>query len=91
MIVLLRGSLSIEDAEVVAEKIRKNIENTMVRDQNNAYKVTVSLGVSFVKAGDTADLIIKRADDGLYKAKTAGRNRVCIMKDNLKSTAQRGK
>lgn len=85
MIVLLRGSSSIDDAAVVAEKVRKNIESTVLKDQNNTYNVTVSLGVSFVKPGDTVDGIIKRADDGLYKAKTLGRNRVCVMKEDLKT------
>ncbi len=85
MIVLLRGSSSLEDAANVAEKIRRNIENAVVKDQNNSYKVTASLGVSFIKPSDTVDSIIKRADDGLYKAKTLGRNRVCSMKDDLKT------
>lgn len=75
MIVLLRGS-SLRDAMHVAEKMRKNIESCIVRDEKNNYKVTVSLGVSTFAHGDTVDSIIKRADDGLYKAKESGRNRV---------------
>ena len=74
MIVLLRGS-SLKDAMHVAEKMRKNIESCIVRDEKNNYKVTVSLGVSTFVRGDNVDSIIKRADDGLYKAKEAGRNR----------------
>ena len=75
MIVLLRGS-SLRDGVNVAEKIRKNIESCLVKDQNNNYNVTVSLGVSISQRGDTVDTVIKRTDDGLYKAKEAGRNRV---------------
>nr|HPL83120.1 diguanylate cyclase [Candidatus Omnitrophota bacterium] len=89
MIVLLRGSSSIEDAGNLAEKIRKNIENTSVKEKNNIHKVTVSLGVSFVKPADTIDSIIKRADDGLYKSKTLGRNRVSIMRKNLESIEEK--
>ena len=85
IIVLLRGSSSIEDAGNLAEKMRKNIENTSVKENNNNHKVTVSLGVSFIKPGDTVDSLIKRADDGLYKSKTLGRNRVSIMKKDLES------
>ena len=75
MIVLLRGS-SLKDGLAVAEKIRKSVENNQVKNQSGSYKVTISLGVAIFKAGDTADLIIKRADEALYKAKEAGRNRV---------------
>lgn len=38
--------------------------------------VTISLGVSEWRASDTFDDLIARADEGLYKSKAAGRNRV---------------
>lgn len=39
--------------------------------------ITVSIGVACsVQAADTADLLLKRADEALYEAKNAGRNRV---------------
>lgn len=75
MIILLR-STSLENALLVAEKVRKNVENRKVSDKNNTYNVTISLGVSKFNSHDTADAIIKRADDGLYKGKENGRNRV---------------
>lgn len=81
MIILLRGTL-LKDGLIVAEKIRKNVENAAVKDQHNSYKVTISLGVSTFARLDDVDTIIKRADDGLYKAKQAGRNRVMTIEDN---------
>jgi diguanylate cyclase (GGDEF)-like protein len=75
MIVLLRGA-SIKDGLFVAEKFRKNIEGLAIKDENNAYSVTVSMGVSVFHTDDTVDTLIKRADDGLYKSKESGRNRV---------------
>ena len=80
MIILLRGS-SLRDGLSVAEKIRKNVEEHSVKQENNAYKVTISLGVSIFKPNDNVDTIIKRADEGLYKAKESGRNRVCTMEE----------
>lgn len=76
MIVLLRA-VALPEAMSITEKLRKNIENALVKDEkNNVYKVTASLGVSIFTSGDTVDSMIKRADDGLYKSKEGGRN--CI-------------
>jgi diguanylate cyclase (GGDEF)-like protein len=38
-------------------------------------KVTVSIGVAFANDLDNADLLVRRADEALYDAKRAGRNR----------------
>jgi diguanylate cyclase len=37
---------------------------------------TVSIGVSLLQAGDNLDSLLARADNALYQAKHAGRNRV---------------
>lgn len=81
MIVLLRG-IPLKDALIIAEKLRKGIENAVVRDEKNTYKVTASLGVSIFKQGDTADSVIKRADDALYKSKEGGRNQISTVEES---------
>jgi diguanylate cyclase (GGDEF)-like protein len=61
----------------LAERLRVNIEKSMP----NCRKVTVSIGVA--TSGDnrnTPKSLIKRADDALYEAKTAGKNRVVAKK-----------
>ena len=75
MIILLRGTF-LSNGLIVAEKIRKNIENCQISDEKNTYKVTISLGTACYKAPEDEDSIINRADSGLYKAKDSGRNRV---------------
>ena len=67
-------------AMVVAENIRRAIEEQRFRDEEGetTHNVTVSIGVSSYPA-DTMEMkdLIKKADDALYTAKKEGKNRVC--------------
>lgn len=61
-----------ETGNEVAERIRKNIEKFVYRNNN----VTVSIGVAKnIKSDESLDLI-HRADNYLYKAKELGKNQV---------------
>jgi len=73
---VLCSETKIEDAILVAERIRKTIkEHLFASDHRN----TISAGVaSFVK-GDTEDSLLQRADTALYKAKNNGRDKVCFI------------
>jgi two-component system cell cycle response regulator len=62
----------------VAERLRRRVgeETFSVSDQVGEITVTISIGVAVVDGmGDTAEAILKRADDALYMAKRSGRNR----------------
>ncbi len=48
---------------------------------NDRIGFTVSIGVSELRKGDTADAFIGRADKALYKAKHSGKNRAVSEKD----------
>ncbi|MEZ5921922.1 MAG: PleD family two-component system response regulator [Parvularculaceae bacterium] len=68
-------------ASVVAERLRKEIEEHTItlNGGRDEVSVTTSIGISTTESGpkdDTAQKLIKRADDALYTAKTGGRNRV---------------
>ncbi len=65
-------------ALLVGERIRQRIAGEPFQaDGAPRMMVTVSIGVaSVVSAGDTPQSLMKRADDALYVAKRAGRNRV---------------
>lgn len=78
MIVLLKGS-PLNNALVIAEKIRSNVENRVIKQQDKTYRVTISVGVSDFQLSDSMEKLIKRADEGLYKAKESGRNRVAVV------------
>jgi diguanylate cyclase len=48
--------------------------------EEDYFSVTVSIGVSVFKKGDTAENLIARADKALYKAKRSGKNRAVARK-----------
>lgn len=77
--VLLPGS-STEGTCIIAEKIRRIIEENKIVHGNQEIKITVSIGgTSFPENNtDNTEELIKIADDHLYKAKALGRNQtVC--------------
>jgi len=66
-------------AFTVAEKLREIVANTKIAVASDDITMTISIGVSQVDKADTDyTAIVKRADKNMYKAKEAGRNKVCI-------------
>ncbi len=66
------------EALAVAERIRARVEHASFVLRREPVQMTVSIGVA-VMPDDTLDLqaLVEKADQALYKAKGAGRNRVC--------------
>jgi diguanylate cyclase len=67
-------------AKVCAEKIRLAVAANSPTFEDRVLPVTVSLGVAEFKPGseESAETLYGRADEKLYQAKDAGRNRVCF-------------
>lgn len=63
-------------AMAVAERIRRAAAEIRVNSKAGEMKATMSLGVSALRADDTVESLIERADEALYQAKTGGRNAV---------------
>ena len=76
-VVVMPGT-SLEDAHRIADRIRRDIANTPFRVMNGKehLTVTVSIGISATLPDDTPESLLKRADEGVYEAKAAGRNQV---------------
>ncbi|MFA9459770.1 diguanylate cyclase [Thiohalorhabdus methylotrophus] len=57
----------------VGEELRRAVAGTRFAE---GVAITISLGVTDIRPGDTRKDLLKRADDALYAAKHAGRNRL---------------
>jgi diguanylate cyclase len=70
----------IQDAYIVAERIREAIESLRIKHEDNLIQFTMSFGMaSFqMEEGSTPGELIKRADRALYQAKNQGRNQCCV-------------
>ena len=67
---------NLEGAVAMAEKVRRLVEEEPFEFEQQSMQVTVSLGVATVTEEVPAAIFIRAADDCLYRAKRAGRNRV---------------
>lgn len=77
-VVVMPGT-TLEDAHRIADRIRRDIGQAPFRVMGGKehLTVTVSIGVSATLPGeDTPEALLKRADEGVYEAKAAGRNQV---------------
>ena len=67
---------ALDDAEQVAQRMRRTISDTDINVGSKSIAVTVSMGVSEFIEGDSVESRLSKADESLYKAKQLGRNRV---------------
>lgn len=64
------------NARILAERFRMAVEKLLVEHDTG---ITVSLGIAAVRPGETAvDAALSRADQAMYAAKNAGRNRTVL-------------
>lgn len=69
----------IELATEVAERLRQNVEASILTVAGGGLRYTISIGLTGLRPTDAAiNQLISRADDALYQAKNTGRNRVVI-------------
>ena len=71
-----------EDAEIVAEKIRYGVEETLFECVG---RVTISCGVSQVIDGESRSTLFQRVDNALYRAKERGRYCIVCVKGTSKN------
>lgn len=73
---VLAPETGLEGALALAEKIRVASSSRLYGDGERVFPITLSVGAAQLAEGESAHDMIARADQALYHAKEAGRNRV---------------
>ena len=73
---VLLPAKGLDDARARAEEARLALQRSPVMYDGAAIAVSASLGVAQWRPQESIDMLLKRADDALYKAKASGRNQV---------------
>ncbi len=81
--VILMPETDIESARTMAERLRTQIHENPIKTDIGPVSLTISIGIATldIEIDSTIDRLIDRADQALYAAKQAGRNKVVIYED----------
>ncbi|MBO9418645.1 GGDEF domain-containing protein [Labrenzia sp. R4_2] len=94
---LLMPRTNSENASGLADRLRKTLSEIVIKEGGTSFSLTASFGVATMvgpnpackaTGADAIDLLFKDADDALYEAKGAGRNKVITAKARLLETAE---
>ncbi|MBX6427119.1 MAG: GGDEF domain-containing protein [Variibacter sp.] len=76
---ILLADANRDNAFVVADRIRRAFASTAEMVDGRPVEATISIGVAIIQDPEQdLDALIEQADQALYKAKAAGRNRVAL-------------
>jgi diguanylate cyclase (GGDEF)-like protein len=72
---------TLEDAKMVAERVRQAIAGMPVKTERALISLTASMGVTTIRAEDSTVSLFKRADEALQAAKLRGHNQIAEAPD----------
>jgi diguanylate cyclase (GGDEF)-like protein len=78
--VILLPETKLDDARMIAERLRLLIADTPIETEVGPIRTTISIGIAIKEKAATIsiDQLLSRADRAMYRAKQTGRNRVII-------------
>lgn len=75
---LVLRDTTVDQARELMEGLRQRFAAIQFSAGDQTFQSSISVGICQVRAGESVDSIVKRADDLLYQAKHQGRNRVMV-------------
>ena len=76
--VILLPATKAPEAEVVMARVQRELTRHFFLHNNERVLVTFSAGVAEAAPGESAPMVLQRADEALYLAKERGKNRVMV-------------
>ena len=76
--VLLFPETALDELDAPLNKLREKIKSIVFTFKSQKVPITISFGASQLTAEDTSRQVFDRADEALYEAKKAGRDRVIL-------------
>ncbi|EXI65445.1 MAG: putative diguanylate cyclase AdrA [Candidatus Accumulibacter adjunctus] len=76
--IILLPETPVDDAQTAVVRLQRELTRRIFLHNNDRQLITFSAGVTDVRPGDTQASVTKRADEAMYAAKQAGKNRVLI-------------
>jgi diguanylate cyclase (GGDEF)-like protein len=68
----------LDRAHAIGERLRERVHEELSRIDGLSVGATVSIGIAVARSDDDPSSLVARADAALYRAKSAGRNVVCV-------------
>lgn len=80
---IFMNHVEVDQAESILDRLREKISHypLHVDGLDEPLHITVSFGIAQVIGNEPLRNLTRRADEALYQAKSAGRNRVCVASD----------
>ncbi len=76
--IIILPDTSVEDAQTAIVRLQRELTRRIFLHNNDRRLITFSAGVTRLQPGDIQGSVTKRADEAMYAAKQAGKNRVMI-------------
>lgn len=69
-------NVTYRDLPIIANRFRLLVDNSFLTMAGEKIRVSVSVGATVARREDTAETILRRADELMYRSKRAGKNRL---------------
>ncbi|AEA34012.1 diguanylate cyclase [Hippea maritima] len=77
--IVILPETKLEDAMIVAKKIKDKIASITFKKDKIEFKCTASIGITQVREGDTVESLLERVDKALYQTKNSQKGEISVV------------